>query len=340
MTARRWSEMDDPENVQNKNAGNEGDLVKHTVYLATLRFLLTRQPWRDELRLRECHAGRGIYSIPDPDPRHRRRLLECLYSPSVSASGLLLHDAQRAVQTSLGCWPDRPGRLNWYAGSPLLNIWRLGTKRTGKRLAEFYEFEPSTRSKLQNSIEHLNVPHVESRVLGAEKNSTQPFDGEDYVQKNVSKWDSRDLIFLDPFCIWLKAEDESRRKHYRNIIESIIDLKRNAPSMILFWTWGREFNRADEDLAGTGKRVTNDGYQALRDLLCKADRPRPFLRVTWRWSGLLQFAMWVLVPTKHLARLKVELETQCAKLRDHLVERGCRNKPSKLHIQVECESES
>jgi hypothetical protein len=31
--------MDDPDK-QNKNAGNGGDLVKHTVYLATLDFLL------------------------------------------------------------------------------------------------------------------------------------------------------------------------------------------------------------------------------------------------------------------------------------------------------------
>ena len=36
-------------------------MVKHTVYLTLLDELLQREPWRSEIRLRECHAGRGIY---------------------------------------------------------------------------------------------------------------------------------------------------------------------------------------------------------------------------------------------------------------------------------------
>ena len=46
------------QNRQNGNAGNGGDLVKHTVYLALLDELLKHEPWRSNLRLRECHAGR------------------------------------------------------------------------------------------------------------------------------------------------------------------------------------------------------------------------------------------------------------------------------------------
>jgi hypothetical protein len=40
-----WKLMDDAANIENRNAGNGGDLVKHTVYLAVLRSLLRQDPW-------------------------------------------------------------------------------------------------------------------------------------------------------------------------------------------------------------------------------------------------------------------------------------------------------
>ena len=50
----------DDHNDQNHNAGNGGDLIKHTVYLTLLETLLEREPWRSEIRLRECHAGQRL----------------------------------------------------------------------------------------------------------------------------------------------------------------------------------------------------------------------------------------------------------------------------------------
>jgi 23S rRNA A2030 N6-methylase RlmJ len=69
--------MEDSENRENKNAGKGGDLVNHTLYLATIRFLVRCKPWSDGLFMRECHAGRGVYRITD---QARRRNLACLYS--------------------------------------------------------------------------------------------------------------------------------------------------------------------------------------------------------------------------------------------------------------------
>ena len=57
-----WKLMEDPANVANRIAGNGGDLVKHTVYLSLLRYLIGQEPWRKELLLRECHAGPGRLS--------------------------------------------------------------------------------------------------------------------------------------------------------------------------------------------------------------------------------------------------------------------------------------
>src|SRR5271167_4312583 len=112
--------MNDQANIENRNAGNGGDLMKHTVYLVTLRFLLGHEPWRQGLRLRECHAGRGIYDIPEWDAR--RRLLSCFYANPLDKNAVLLQRAQRNILGRLGCEPDGLRRLKWYVGSSLINV--------------------------------------------------------------------------------------------------------------------------------------------------------------------------------------------------------------------------
>jgi len=107
-----WDQLQDPDNRENRNAGNGGDLGKHSVYLAVLRYLLAQGPWSEGIRIRECHAGRGIYEIPATDAR--RSLLECLFAPMNADVGLPLHDLQRASQSALAVWPTRPERLRWY----------------------------------------------------------------------------------------------------------------------------------------------------------------------------------------------------------------------------------
>jgi hypothetical protein len=47
-----WKQIDDPDNRQNKNAGNGGDLVKHTVYLTTIQYLLQHRVCDMNVRVR------------------------------------------------------------------------------------------------------------------------------------------------------------------------------------------------------------------------------------------------------------------------------------------------
>ena len=133
-----WNELDDRENIENRNAGNGGDLVKHTVYLTTLEYLLTHLPWSNELRVRECHAGRGMYAVPMNDTR--RVLLECLYNPVNADVDVLLHDVQRASQTVLSIWPPHVTNITWYSGSAVLNAWQLALDKTAIHRLDLYEF--------------------------------------------------------------------------------------------------------------------------------------------------------------------------------------------------------
>jgi 23S rRNA A2030 N6-methylase RlmJ len=311
-----WQQLNDPGNIENRNAGNGGDLVKHTVYLTVLDYLLARVPWSSMLRIRECHAGRGMYAIPANDLRHG--LLECLYEPVLKDIGFSLHDVQRAAHQALDVWPDNANDLAWYSGSAVLNAWRLSHAASGKHLLELYEFAPQTRDILRALFATMDdkLQQVEIRIL-PEPEDCREFDGEAHIEKHISEWDSRDLVLLDPFAMWRQEEHQQQRDRYRKIFDQLIRAGDNSPSLILFWTWGRAFPIAESDLEGTSKRVRN-GYQDLRDQLHKSGRH--FIRVSWRWG--LQFAMWILIRDTHLSAFSAELQFQCDALRDHLLETG------------------
>jgi len=323
-----WQQLNDPENPENKNAGNGGDLCKHTVYLAVVDYLLTQPPWSENLRIRECHAGRGMYRVPT---EARRSLLECLYRPIDSKIDVLLHDEQRASQTALSVWPGQTSAVQWYSGSAVLNAWRLGDAETGNHLLELYEYAPDTRAILRALFASpaLSLPRVSVRVL-PEPERSGSFDGEVYIENNVSKWNSHDLILLDPFAMWRQTPDQLRRSRYRRIVEKVIALGDDSPMFILFWTWGRAFPVAEGDLDGTQVRV-KDGYQDLRDLLHRANRR--ILRVTWRWE--LQFAMWIVVADSHVEELCIRIQRQCAELSRHLQTHGYRMSSPEIDVIID-----
>jgi len=304
--------MEDPVNTENRNAGNGGDLVKHTLYLATIRFLVGRKPWSDGLFLRECHAGRGMYRISD---QTRRSRLACLHSDPASAGHpLLLQSAQRGVLRPLGCWPAADQPMEWYAGSALLNAYTLSDASPASTV-DLYEWLPETRRILRSVLADLRLNLPVNTVLPEEQD--QEFDGEDYILRSVDGWGVQDLILLDPFAMWRQPGDQAKRDRYGAIIDGLIARGGEAPSFILFWTWGRHFPAADADLDGTAEPVRN-GYSDLRGKLHKGGFQ--LVIVKWRWE--LQFAMWVVVPEAHVTDLREDIDLHCRLLTDHLTRNG------------------
>ncbi len=281
-----WTALQDPDNRENKNAGNGGDLVKHTVYLTVVEHLLSHKPWREPLRVRECHAGRGMYSIPVDD--RRRSMLECLYEPVDADVGIPLHDRQRGSQQALGVWPGNPTTLGWYAGSAVLNAQGLGGG-PGKHLIEFYETCPDTRSILRTVLAALGLDgsRIESRVL-PDGDDGRLFDGERYVVTNIGRWDSRDLVLLDPFAMSRQACHQAQRDRYGRIVDTIIAKGQEAPLLVLFWTWGRAFCVAEGDLRDTNRPVSN-GYQDLQARLIGAGRYLISNRLARKIRGVFRF---------------------------------------------------
>ena len=220
----------DDRNAQNNNAGNGGDLVKHTVYLALLDELLRREPWRTEIRLRECHAGCGVY-LTTPD---NAWLIMCL---SRFGRETTLGGAQDDGLFALGLRNDRPGSL--YAGSAVLNLRALSGCRQAR--AEFYEQKPATREVLKGVLREsiTEQPEITISVPGAKGRS---FDGEVRIADKIASWDERDVVLLDPFAMWSQSKDQRRRDLYRGILDGA--LERGCP-LPLFFTWGNANPRAD-----------------------------------------------------------------------------------------------
>jgi 23S rRNA A2030 N6-methylase RlmJ len=325
-----WRDLEDATNPENSNAGNGGDLVKHTVYGATLEYLLGHDPWSKGIRVRECHAGRGMYRIPSDDAA-RTSLLRCLCQPFDADTGTLLHDLQRAVQMAMRTWPEGEQPVTWYVGSAALNAWILGCANNGAHQLELYEQAPDTRRILRAVLASCALHRSEIRVcIFPEGEDGSQFDGESHIEDNVSSWGTQDLILLDPFAMWRQPHHQPQRDRYRRIIDELTARDDDSPQLILFWTWGRAFPVARGDLQGTTKLARN-GYADMRALLHRADKH--FIRVTWCWG--LQFAIWVIVPKLHLDALRQIVQERCDQLRDHLRDDGCRFQDPNIDVRVD-----
>ncbi len=321
-----WKLMDDPNNPENGNAGNGGDLVKHTVYLATLRYLLTQEPWNSGLRLRECHAGRGIYRIPIGS----RKLVSCLHSNPAKERPGLLQATQGDILSALGCLQDAAEEHIWYAGSALINTFTLANNQPGLHTLDLYEWQPETRQILRSVLTAAQPDtHVSLRVL-PEEDDGREFDGEAYIGQRIGEWGKQDVILLDPFAMWREKKDQSKRNRYGAMVDALIRHREDAPSLILFWTWGQNFPVARGDMSGTNKPVKN-GYQELQNRLHLKEFH--FVRVTWCWG--LQFAMWVVAPKEHLAALRNYIDLHCGLLSNHLQRHRCEFKDQRVEVTID-----
>ncbi|GEM_PF-320232 len=322
--------MHDRANKANNVAGNGGDLVKHTVYLAVLRFLLGQEPWRSKLLVRECHAGQGAYRIPEGDSR-RHRLLSCLYSSPAGSSRVLLHDVQKSILGTLGCWPSGAEGAHCYAGSPLINAYTLAESHGDSHELELYELLPETRRILRSVLaEAQPEAHQFWSVLPKEEQCKE-FDGEAHIAREIKDWGKQNLVLLDPFAMWRQRSDQAKRDRYGAIIDGLVSRGPDAPSLVLFWTWGKAFPVADADLDGTASPVPN-GYAELRAKLHKAGFA--FILIRWRWE--LQFAMWVVVPADHVTALRDAIDCHCRLLSDHLTRHGCGQSQVEVTIDLPC----
>jgi hypothetical protein len=253
-----WRDLVD-DNPENASAGSSDDLVKHTVYLAALAWLLERAPWRRGMRLRECHAGRGVYRLPEGDPRRA-------LSADLLRTDLLLAGAQRDALDALDAGKG------WYAGSALL-VARL-LARAGIHRYEGYEWFPATRRVLASVLREGAALDANVPLAGEDAR----FDGESHLAMRMASFGLEDVVLLDPFGLWLREKHAFRRARYRRILEAFDALAGRAPPLVAYFTFGRS------------RGASSEGPSALAPQIATRRR----VVVTWRWE--LSSCMWLIVP--------------------------------------------
>jgi 23S rRNA A2030 N6-methylase RlmJ len=327
-----WRTIADPHNPENRNAGNLGDLVKHTVYLTALRVLLRHDPWRDGLQLHECHAGRGMYRHEAGDERQAlvARLLQ------VAPGTLPLADLQRQLLEHFDALPRegaaRDGVASGYAGSALQLTALLAAHRRAHQSAtaqaahryEGYEWAPDTRQLLRQVLTQADQGDLPVQVLEPDEGDRAAlrFDGESHVIEAMPHWSRADVLCLDPFGLWAAERLAYRRARYRRLLHAWLERGQQAPTVLWFWVWAAA--DGDEAVIRDGPPV-GDGYRELGSLLELHGRPP----VVVRWRDELCFGMWVLAPPELVEVMAVELDDACGALASHLgvaapaVTRGC-----------------
>jgi hypothetical protein len=276
-----------PEGLQDRNAGNAGDLGKHGVYLSLLETLRRTPPWSGGLQVVEAHAGKGLYAAGDPQWKRFQEKGHRENAPLVNLQRAVLGPQPFGVGPILGL----PAGDNPYVGSSVLHA-SLLSDCPGSSLV-CYDCDPNVRCTLQRVLEEACFRSVRSRV-----EILDPFgQSEPVVLEKLRHgcYGRRHVLHLDPFAFVMGKDDQPTRDRYRYLLQEcdarVAEEKLGAASV--FVTWGSNGSAARQDLFMEGyEGGLHGGFQDLRGLV----RSTQSVVIAWCWK--YYFSLIVVVPER------------------------------------------
>ena len=270
---------------QNANAGNGGDIIKHSIYLALLDALRERDPWRHALHVVEAHAGKGVY-VPAAEAYVRAVEDSTMQR---SALGAAQRKAFRPAPHGLGSIEGtQDGKLQAYAASAVLHAFALydlpekslllmdSDRRVTATLthvfgeAAFCGFDPPPRVlRTESSSEEVVLDDLKGSCFG-----------------------EHHVVHLDPFAFVVGEKHEHERERYAKLLctADMCVASGMLAALSAFVVWGRRHgSRARADLFGAGCG-TPGGYHDLRTRI-QSER-----RITVEWCWGQYFATLLAVP--------------------------------------------
>jgi len=278
------------ENRQNRNAGNAGDLLKHSAYLALVDELVQSR-WHDGLRIVEAHSGKGVYAATSPMLRRAR----ALPGFNISPLGIAQANAFAESPVGLGRIGDlRDGEVP-YAGSAVLHA--LALRKLQLRALVLMDHGPGVRNTVNRIFREpaLSVLQANLQVIDPGPQS----EGGVLVALERGEYSHKDIIHFDPFA-FVMHDRPSVRSTYRRLVARCDELVGSGQlaAATLFVTWGSNSRAALDDLDGSGYRGgLAGGYQ---DLVKGVD---PSRRVVLTWCGGTYFSQLLIVPSDVRSRL-------------------------------------
>jgi len=287
--------------IQDKNAGNSGDQVKHLIYLSLLRELNNREVNPDVV---EAHGGKGVYVSS------HRHLLRSRGLPGYQDS--LLGRAQTA------CFAEPPAGLGGisglrlgevpYAGSVAMHAQEVKAGRCSS--LTILDKDPGVQAILERVVSEPCFSAVHGR-LAIEK---QYGDSEQFLLSRLAdgQFGPHHVLHFDPFAFVMSQADLMTRMTYGRLVQECDSRigEKALKSASIFFTWGSNGTAALADLDGNGyDGGIPDGYQALLSLVA----PERRIVVVWCWE--MYFAQLVIVSADLKDQLVKRIETETAVLR-------------------------
>lgn len=267
---------------QDKNAGNSGDLVKHTVYLAMLNELV--QGGR-KVHIVEAHGGKGVYVSSNPHLRKAQQAAQY----STSALGRAQAESFASPPNGLGVVSDLADNEIAYAGSGALHA-----NAVANGLADSLELLDSDAG-VRSVANRIFSEDSFSKARGNLRTTDPDGPSEPMVLSRLREgaFGPDHMLHFDPFAFVMAPQDAPMRALYRNLIREC-DARvqqHGLAAASVFFTWGSNNAAAKDDLfeAGFGGGL-DDGYQALIAAVHRDQR----IVITWCWE--LYFSLLCIVP--------------------------------------------
>ena len=258
---------------QNTNAGNGGDVIKHSVYLAVLDELRNKR-WRKQLHVLETHAGKGVYApaakeynavANDPDMRRSK-----LYAAQERAFGRAPDGLGSVDGMNAG---ERP-----YAASAVIHAFALrDVPRKSLVLMDRAGLVTDTLTRVFNepAFRRFCPPPCVQRTESSEQRLIE-------LLEQSSCLGGNHLVHLDPFAFVIGRPHEEERERYAKLLhEADRRVECNTlAALSVFVVWGqRHGGKARNDL-GMECGVPDGYYRDLRDKIGSKRR----ITVEWCWG--------------------------------------------------------
>ncbi len=289
--------------VQDKNAGNSGDLVKHICYLALLRELAHGASPPENLQVVEAQGGKGVYVSAH---HHLLKAQRCeLYAAST------LGRAQAA------CFAPPPAGLGDVAGLNAGEVVYAGSAALhGRALADglsssltLLDSDAGVRTVLGRVFSERCFSGVRAQVAIVDLGG--PSEQTILSLLRGGHYRSTHVLHFDPFAFVMAERHAGTRSYYLQLVrecDARVGLGELGAASV-FFTWGSNGAAALADLDGAGYGGVQGGYQ---ELVAAVDTRRRLV-VTWCWE--LFFSLLLIVPSDVRPAIANAVETETAWLR-------------------------
>jgi hypothetical protein len=271
--------------LQDKNAGNSGDLIKHISYLALLHELVHSRSHTPQPHIVEAHGGKSVYVST------HRHLVKARQLDHYGGSTLGRAQAACFAPAPSGLGPIsglQPGEIA-YAGSGALHA-----RAVIDGLSSSLSVMDSDQG-VRNIVGHVFSEPCFSGVRAQLQIQDPAGQSEPEVLSRLRRggFGSGHVLHFDPFAFVMARNTASIRSIYRDLIQEC-DARVGRGELAaasVFFTWGSNGAAALEDLYGAGYPGGRpNGYQ---DLIL-AVNPERCIVVKWCWE--LFFSLLLIVP--------------------------------------------